>query len=328
MGKKAILKLGLQFDDNHLAPLLFGEHGTHLSRIETQLPVDIASKGNELVVSGTKENLQIVQDVLDSLWERITSDLTVGLDEVDAALRIASKGLDHDTRDMARAAFLNPQIKIQTQNKAITARTPNQATYLEAIQNNELVFGVGPAGTGKTFLAVAQAVSMLVSGDVERLILCRPAVEAGENLGFLPGDLQEKVDPYLRPIYDALHDMLPAEQIIQYLSRGDIEVAPLAFMRGRTLSNAFIILDEAQNTTISQMKMVLTRLGEGSRMVINGDPSQIDLPRPDQSGLVDAMRVLKSVKDISFITFDQSDVVRHHLVAKIVGAYESQNKTK
>ena len=177
MGKKAILKLGLQFDDNHLVPLLFGEHGVHLSRIETQLPVDIASKGNELVVSGTKENLQIVQDVLDSLWERITSDLAVGLDEVDAALRISSKSLDHDTRDMARAAFLNPQIKIQTQNKAITARTPNQAAYLEAIQNNELVFGVGPAGTGKTFLAVAQAVSMLVSGDVERLILCRPAVE-------------------------------------------------------------------------------------------------------------------------------------------------------
>ena len=326
MSKEAVRRMGLQFDDNTLVPLLFGEHGSNLSRIEEQLGVEIASKGNEVVISGSRHELHAAQTVLDSLWERLNSDLPVGKEEVDAAIRIASSSLDPATRELAMAAFKEPQIEILAKNKQITARTPTQAAYLEAMRTHELVFGLGPAGTGKTYLAVAQAVSMLLGGEVDRLILCRPAVEAGERLGFLPGDLQEKVDPYLRPIYDALHDMMPADHIINRLSRGDIEVAPLAFMRGRTLSNAFVILDEAQNTTPTQIKMALTRLGENSRMVITGDPTQIDLPGHTKSGLVDAIDVLDGVDDISFIRFSNQDVVRNKLVRKIVKAYDSHSK--
>jgi len=326
LSKNTVHRLGLQFDDNTLVPYLFGEHGSHLSRIEDMLGVDISTKGNEIVMSGTLDELKAAQTALDSLWERLRTNLSVGPDEVDAAIRIANSSLDPATRDLAKAAFIEPDLKVKTQNKHITARSPNQAKYLKALREKDLTFGLGPAGTGKTYLAVAQAVEMLQNGDVDRLILCRPAVEAGENLGFLPGDLQEKVDPYLRPIYDALHEMLPAETIVQMLAKGQIEVAPLAFMRGRTLSNAFIVLDEAQNTTKAQMKMALTRIGENSRMAITGDPSQIDLPRPDQSGLVDAMHILKGIRDIGFIKFNDTDVVRHHLVSKIVRAYDKGDK--
>ena len=330
MTTAATRRIGLQFDDNLLAPQLFGEHGIHLNMIEEHCDVEIASRGNELVITGTKPNLKAAQRTLDALWERLLKNLDVGPDEVSAALRLGQEDIDPDARKLALEAFKKPQINVQkgAKVKHVTARSPNQAKYLESMEKYDVIFGLGPAGTGKTFLAVAQAVKKLQEGHVDRLILCRPAVEAGERLGFLPGDLQEKVDPYLRPIYDSLNDMMPAEQVVQRLANGQIEVAPLAFMRGRTLSNAFIILDEAQNTTPTQMKMVLTRLGEGSTMVINGDPSQVDLPKGQKSGLSDAQGVLKRLKDVSFIQFKDSDVVRHNTVAKIIRAYDRADKKK
>jgi len=328
--KEAVRRIGLQFDDNTLAPQLFGEHGIHLSMIEDAYNVDIASKGNELMLSGTKDNLKKAQRALDSLWERLTRDLEVGVPEVEAALRLGQKDLDPEARKLAMDAFKKPQINVQkgTKTKQVTARTPNQAVYLDAMEKNDVVFGLGPAGTGKTFLAVAQAVKMLQEGKVDRLIMCRPAVEAGERLGFLPGDMREKIDPYLRPIYDSLNDLMPPEQVVNRLASGQIEIAPLAFMRGRTLANAFIILDEAQNTTAIQMKMVLTRLGENSKMVINGDPSQIDLPRGQISGLNDAEDALNNVESIAFVRFDDNDVVRHNTVARIIKAYDKRDKNK
>lgn len=216
-------------------------------------------------------------------------------------------------------------LTLRTKKRHINPRTQNQGKFIEAMNEHEMVFGLGPAGTGKTFLAVAKAVSAMLEGKVERIILTRPAVEAGENLGFLPGDLKEKIDPYLRPLYDALYDMLPADMVDKKLESGEIEVAPLAYMRGRTLSHAVVILDEAQNTTAMQMKMFVTRLGEGSRMIINGDLTQTDLPRGVTSGLIDAVRILKNVSGIAFVEFNEKDVVRHGLVSKIVKAYESAN---
>lgn len=328
MSRKAVHRVGLQFEDNDLVPMLFGEHGAHLARIEDELGIDIASKGNELILSGTKPDLKIAQRVLDVLWERLTGGQGVSLAEVDAAIRLTKNPMDAGTRELAMHAFREPQIKMKGKSKEFSARSPTQAKYIDAIRKHDLVFGVGPAGTGKTFLAVAQAVAMMQEGLVDRLILCRPAVEAGEHLGFLPGDLQEKVDPYLRPIYDALHDMIPAEQIVKRITDGDIEVAPLAFMRGRTLSNAFIILDEAQNATPSQMKMALTRIGEGSRMVITGDPTQTDLPAHQKSGLNDALETLGNVKEIAVVQFDKTDVVRSRIVSKIVAAYESKDQAQ
>lgn len=338
MSKKAAQQLGLQFDDNHLVPMLFGECGAHLSRIEEMLEVQIHAKGNEVVITGEHKNIQHARKVLEELWERISNGLEVGLDEVDAAIRIVDSALDPETRKMARESFRKPKLKVQQSKDTangkkaasykLTARTPAQAAYLEAMDKHRMVFGVGPAGTGKTYLAVAFAAAMLLKGEVERIILCRPAVEAGENLGFLPGDLKEKVDPYLRPLYDALHDMMPPEQIVQRLARGDIEIAPLAFMRGRTLAKACVILDEAQNTTAAQMKMILTRIGEGSHMIITGDPSQTDLPDRIRSGLDEAMRVLQDVEEVKYIRFSEDDVVRDPLVAKIVKAYEWHDKKK
>lgn len=309
----------LQFDDNALAQALFGFHHTHLARIEEKLDIEIHARGNELVLSGDPTMVGEAQRVLEGLYERLERGLDVTDSEVDAAIRMQGP---------ADSADADAHITIKTRNKSISPRTARQAAYLNAIDEHELVFAQGPAGTGKTYLAVAKAVELMVRGDVDRIILSRPAVEAGEQLGFLPGDMREKVDPYLRPLYDALHDMLPGAQVQKRLESGEIEVAPLAFMRGRTLSNAFVILDEAQNTTAVQMKMFLTRLGENARMVITGDLSQVDLPRGIRSGLRDAIETLDGVEGIGFVKFGNADVVRHHLVTKIVEAYDSVESSR
>ena len=300
------------FQKNALALALFGTHHSHLAQIENVLGIAIHARGNEVTFAGDAEDVARAISVLEALYERLERGQDVSQPEVDAMLRFSA-----EPERMTRKSNTGVSIR----DRMVTARTPTQADYLRAIDDSELVFGEGPAGTGKTYLAVAKAVERLVRGDVERIILSRPAVEAGEQLGFLPGDMREKVDPYLRPLYDALHDMMPGEQVQKRLESGEIEVAPLAFMRGRTLANAFVILDEAQNTTAVQMKMFLTRLGENSRMVITGDLSQVDLPRGTRSGLREAREALGTVSDIHFIRFKDSDVVRHPLVSKIVYAY-------
>lgn len=306
------------FQKNGLAIALFGSHHSHLTLIETALNVVIHARGNEVTITGDAEAVARSLSVLNELYERLERGQDIEEAEVDAMLRFSAE----PERKMP-----STEGGVSTLNRVVTARTPKQADYLIAIDESELVFSEGPAGTGKTYLAVAKAVERLVRGDVERIILSRPAVEAGEQLGFLPGDMREKVDPYLRPLYDALHDMMPGQQVQKRLESGEIEVAPLAFMRGRTLANAFVILDEAQNTTAVQMKMFLTRLGENSRMVITGDLSQVDLPRGTRSGLRDAREALSDVQGIRFLRFDEEDVVRHHLVGRIVKAYNSlENK--
>ena len=309
-----------QFEDNGLAMQLFGPHHSHISRIENALDISIHTRGNELTLTGGASAIKEGAEALDALYARLEKGLDVGESEVDAMLRMADAPNGEGVKDA--------EITVHTKKRTITPRSTKQADYLNAIDETELVFSEGPAGTGKTYLAVAKAVERLVRGEVDRIILSRPAVEAGEQLGFLPGDMREKVDPYLRPLYDALHDMLPEQQVMKRLESGEIEVAPLAFMRGRTLSNAFVILDEAQNTTAVQMKMFLTRLGENSRMVITGDLSQVDLPRGTRSGLRDAWETLERVKGINFITFDDSDVVRHELVGRIVRAYNKVENRK
>jgi phosphate starvation-inducible PhoH-like protein len=318
--------LELFFDDNRALPELFGESNNHLNRIETALGVNINSMGNTVTISGTMSATQKAQETFDALWERIQNDLPITEADVDAALRIANSGATPETKQMAMAAFSDKPRKVVTKRKHISPRSTTQAAYLEAIEKHNMVFGIGPAGTGKTYLAVAAGVQLLTEGKVERLVFSRPAVEAGESLGFLPGDMQEKIDPYVRPIYDALYDMLPQEQVVRMMAGGQIEIAPLAFMRGRTLANAYVVLDEAQNTTVMQMKMFLTRMGEHSKMVINGDASQTDLPKGQVSGLVDAKRLLANIKDIAFVEFTSADVVRHPLVAKIINAYDAEKK--
>lgn len=307
-----------RFDDNRLALQLFGAHHSHLARIEQQLDVSIHSRGNELTIDGDPAAVTTAAAVLDHLYARIERGQPVRLPDVDAALRMVPAGPE----DEAGADPTGPEERIVIRGRTVVTRTRTQGTYLRAIDRHDLVFGVGPAGTGKTYLAVAKAVERLVNGQVDRIILSRPAVEAGEQLGFLPGNMREKVDPYLRPLYDALYDMLPAPQVIKRLESGEIEVAPLAFMRGRTLANAFVILDEAQNTTAVQMKMFLTRLGENARMVITGDLSQVDLPKGTRSGLRQALEILGDVGGIGFVEFTDADVVRHPLVTCIVRAYE------
>ncbi len=308
----------LQFDDNTLLPMLFGEHDRHLVRIEQKLGVSLVSRGNRLAISGPHSATERARDAIVFLYERLRRSLTVDMGEVDAAVRLSG-----DETNGASDLFGSDDLTIRTRKRHIGPRSPNQVGYLRALRDQELVFGLGPAGTGKTYLAVAAAVQMLTAGRVERIILSRPAVEAGERLGFLPGDLREKVDPYLRPLYDALHDMLPGEQVMKRLASSEIEIAPLAFMRGRTLANSFVILDEGQNTTPVQMKMFLTRLGENSRMVVTGDLSQIDLPTGARSGLHDAIEALEQVEGIGIVRFGAEDVVRHPLVTKIVRAYDS-----
>ena len=319
-------RIELEFDDNRLLPLLFGEHDRHLSRIEHQLGVGLASRGNVLTISGPEGAVDAARAALNGLWERLRRGLPIGPGEVDAALRMARNVVTVADGRAGGGPAAGADLVIKTKRRAISARSPTQAAYFQAMERNELVFGLGPAGTGKTYLAVAQAVSLLLSGQVDRIVLSRPAVEAGERLGFLPGDLREKVDPYLRPIYDALYDMMPSDQVVKRLTLGEIEIAPLAFMRGRTLSNSFVILDEAQNTTPTQMKMALTRLGEHSRMVVTGDITQIDLPSGIRSGLKDALEILDGVPGVEIIRFTKADVVRHPLVARIVDAYDNRDR--
>lgn len=307
----------LTFDDNRLLAVLSGEHDQHLSIIEDQLDVELSPRGNHVVVKGTVDACRDAKQVMDSLYDRLREGLDVGPGEVEGAIRMVSSTEAVSVTDGAKG-----QVHLKTPRRAISARSPAQSVYMSALQDRDLVFAAGPAGTGKTYLAVAYAAAALSNGAVDRIILSRPAVEAGERLGFLPGDMREKVDPYLRPLYDALYDVLPANRVSRGLEDGTIEIAPLAFMRGRTLSNAFIILDEAQNCTPMQMKMFLTRFGEGSQMVITGDPSQVDLPAGAKSGLAEAMALLRHVDGVVQIAFTHVDVVRHPLVARIVRAYD------
>ncbi|MCW2387680.1 phosphate starvation-inducible PhoH-like protein [Sphingobium sp. B11D3B] len=316
-------RLELVFDKPFLLGALFGEYDQNLVAIENRLGVYISARGNKLQIEGNAEGAARARDVLQGLYNRLAAGQTVDSGAVEAVIAMSAEPtldgiIRHDVSEP-------PKVMIRTRKKTIVPRSANQGVYMDALARNELIFALGPAGTGKTYLAVAQAVSQLITGSVDRLILSRPAVEAGERLGFLPGDMKEKVDPYLRPLYDALYDTLPAEQVERRIASGEIEVAPLAFMRGRTLANAFIILDEAQNTTIAQMKMFLTRFGEGSRMVICGDPKQVDLPQPGASGLADAVERLEGIEGIAVTRFTTADVVRHPIVGRIVAAYEGPN---
>jgi len=308
--------LHVNFEDNRLLSLLYGEHDKHLTQIENRLGVSLISRGNHLAITGPPDSAAVARSALNALYRKLSQGDPVDSAEVDAAVRMASGGFDLSSDE---------QPAIQTRRKRITGRSPAQARYIEAMAQYDLVFGLGPAGTGKTYLAVCSAVAMLIAGTFEKIVLSRPAVEAGERLGFLPGDMREKVDPYLRPLYDALYDTLSVEQVMRRMDSGDIEVAPLAFMRGRTLSNAFVILDEAQNTSPMQMKMFLTRLGENSRMVVTGDLSQIDLAPGERSGLHDAVELLGNVEGAHFVRFTDADVVRHDLVTRIVRAYDARD---
>ena len=313
-------RLELEFDQPYLLGPLFGDYDRHLITIENRLGVHIAARGNKVQIEGDPDAASRARDVLTGLYNRLDQGHDVDAEAVEAVLGIAAQpSLEGIVRDEVTSA---PRVMIRTRKKTIVPRSAMQTPYMEPLARDDMIFGLGPAGTGKTYLAVAQAVSQLITGSVDRLILSRPAVEAGERLGFLPGDMKEKVDPYLRPLYDALYDMLPTEQVERRIASGEIEIAPLAFMRGRTLNDAFIILDEAQNTTPLQMKMFLTRFGMRSRMVICGDPNQVDLPDPSKSGLSDAVGRLQRVKGISVVQFTAADVVRHPLVGRIVEAYE------
>ncbi len=310
----------LVFPDNRLMIELCGEFDKNLVKIEKQLDVQIIRRGNKLDIFGPNEAASEAHGVLSNLYERLENGKSVEFADIDRALRM------NPENDNQLEMFSKSSVEIKTRKKPVEPRTDAQKAYVHSLMENELAFGIGPAGTGKTYLAVAVAVSKFISGDVDRIILSRPAVEAGEKLGYLPGDMKDKVDPYMQPLYDALNDFLPGKQLAKLIEEKRIEIAPLAFMRGRTLANAFVVLDEAQNATSMQMKMFLTRLGEGSRMVITGDRSQVDLPRGVVSGLSDAERLLKGIKGVGFNYFTSKDVVRHPLVAAIIEAYDEDSK--
>lgn len=316
----------LSFDDNRLASALFGQYGQNLALIERRLGVVANSRGNHVTVDGSREACDQARRVMESLYQRLQDgdELTQG--DVDGAIRLAlSQG---SLFDFDPAAAQENFEEINLRKRRVRARTAAQDSYIRALKRHALVFSTGPAGTGKTWLAVAHAVQLFERKEVDRIVLSRPAVEAGERLGFLPGDMREKVDPYLRPIYDALYDLMDSRVVERALQTAEIEIAPLAFMRGRTLANAAIILDEAQNTTAMQMKMLLTRLGENSRMMVTGDPSQVDLPPGQTSGLADAVRLLGGVEGIGHVSFTAADVIRHELVARIVAAYDNAAANK
>jgi len=328
MAKKAqaqagdLSRLEMSFDKPHLINAVFGEFDRNLVTIENRLGVYISARGNRVQIEGEAGAIGRARDVLNDIYSRLSRGQEIDTEAVQSIIAMtAEPTLEGIVRKDATDA---PGIMIRTRKKTLVPRSATQIPYMEALARDEIIFALGPAGTGKTYLAVAQAVAMLITGAVQRLILSRPAVEAGERLGFLPGDMKEKVDPYLRPIYDALYDCLPAEQVERRIASGEIEIAPIAFMRGRTLADSFIILDEAQNTTAAQMKMFLTRFGMNSRMVICGDPRQVDLPDPSKSGLADAVNRLEGVEGVSVIRFNAAAVVRHPIVGRIVEAYEGK----
>lgn len=311
----------IDFDDNRLVADLSGEYDSHLAILEDVLGVRIDPRGNRFAVRGPESARGRAVAALTALYEKLQRRETVGAGDVRAAAKL-TEGVT------PTSAPATPSVapSIKTPKRVIAARTPNQAAYLQKLASHDLTFGVGPAGTGKTYLAVAHAVGLLLSGAVERIVLSRPALEAGERIGFLPGDMKEKVDPFLRPLYDALHDMMHADYVERRIAAGEIEIAPIAFMRGRTLARSAVILDEAQNATTAQMKMFLTRLGEGAHMAITGDPSQTDLPHGEASGLADALAVLSGVEGVAEARFVASDVVRHPLVSRIIDAYDARDQ--
>ncbi|WP_243290601.1 PhoH family protein [Bacillus sp. FJAT-47783] len=316
---EALVTINQQLENPNEAIALFGIHDVNLKRIEEELNVSIITRGESVSVSGEHNKVQLVDKLLHALLVVIRKGVHITERDVLYAIRMAESGSLDDF-----AYLYDEEIAKTAKGKSIRIKTLGQRTYIEAIKKKDLVFGIGPAGTGKTFLAVVMAVHALKNGFVKKIILTRPAVEAGESLGFLPGDLKEKVDPYLRPLYDALHEVLGADHTARLIERGTIEIAPLAYMRGRTLEDAFVILDEAQNTTPAQMKMFLTRLGFGSKMIITGDISQVDLPKGVKSGLAVVQEILSDIKGISFVYLEQKDVVRHPLVSKIIAAYEQK----
>ncbi|MEZ5774897.1 MAG: PhoH family protein [Hyphomicrobiaceae bacterium] len=322
--QKSDRRITIPFEDNRAAAELFGEYDANLAKLEERLGIEAVAHGNVVTLNGPEASCELARDVLEELYGRAAAGEAIRPGDVDGAIRHAlGEALSEPkARSDEGTGGAQGKAQIRTRKKLITARTPLQSAYIRALEQKDLVFAAGPAGTGKTYLAVAFAAACWDRAQIDRIILSRPAVEAGERLGFLPGDMREKVDPYLRPLYDALYDVLPPEKVERGLETGAIEIAPLAFMRGRTLANAFVILDEAQNCTSMQMKMFLTRLGEGSRMVVTGDPTQIDLPNGQISGLPEAINLLGGIDDIATIRFTQKDVVRRELVAKIVAAYE------
>jgi phosphate starvation-inducible PhoH-like protein len=313
----------VSFDDNMLLQMLAGERNTHLKIIERKLDVQVHLRGNQIIITGEEADAQIAHRLLLELADLIKEGYPLFESDILFSIQILSDNISRRLRDI----FLD-QVFIASNKRAISPKSIRQKEYIEAIRSYDIVFGIGPAGTGKTYLAMAMAVAAMSKDFVRRIVLVRPAVEAGEKLGFLPGDLAEKVNPYLRPLYDALHDMMDFERASNLIQRGAIEVAPLAFMRGRTLNDSFVILDEAQNTTAEQMKMFLTRLGPGSKAVITGDITQIDLPENKRSGLVEAVELLDGVKGIQMVYFTKRDVVRHKLVQDIIDAYERAEKRK
>jgi len=315
--------LELNFTNIDLAQRLFGEHNCNLQRIGETTDVTINARGSKVFIQGEKFATGLAQNVLNQLYGLLKEGYPVHINDIDYAVRV----LSGDDRAILKDIFLDT-VFITSKKTAITPKSPNQKEYIEAMRKFDIVFGIGPAGTGKTYLAMAMAVSALSKGIVNRIILTRPAVEAGEELGFLPGDLTEKVDPYLRPLYDALHDMMRFEKVSSMMEKGVIEVAPIAFMRGRTLNDSFVILDEAQNTTSEQMKMFLTRIGFNSKAVITGDITQVDLPPERTSGLIETKNILQGIKGIQFVFFSKQDVVRHKLVQEIIRAYEELDAKK
>jgi phosphate starvation-inducible PhoH-like protein len=318
-------EIALTFDDNRLAGLVFGHYDQNLAHMERRLGVVLNALGNRVVIKGPPDSAARARIVLERLYDRVRREGALTLGDVDGLIQeSASQGSLFPAADAASSGHSAFEQIATRKRGPVRARNAAQDVYLRALRQHELVFAEGPAGTGKTWLAVGYAVSLLESGKADKLVLSRPAVEAGERLGFLPGDMRDKVDPYLRPIYDALYDFMETRHVERALQTGIIEVAPLAFMRGRTLTNSVVLLDEAQNTTSMQMKMFLTRLGEGSRMIINGDPTQIDLPPGQRSGLTDALRILDGVEGIARVVFKEGDVVRHDLVRRIVAAYDRQ----
>ena len=321
-------KVTIEFPNNSLLAILTGENSINLVRLERLLEVVISQFGNQIKISGDNKNINFTKTILTNVYNKLSNneieDMNLNFSFFETELRMFSNKSEKKENSNKPNEML--EYKFQTWKKTIVPKSFGQKSYFEALNNYELVFGLGPAGTGKSYLAVAKGIDMLKKGLIEKIILTRPAVEAGERLGFLPGDMKEKIDPYLRPIYDALYDMIPSDRVEKKIQSGEIEIAPLAFMRGRTFNNAFVIVDEAQNTTSVQMKMVLTRIGEGSRMVINGDLSQIDLPSGQVSGLYESKKILGKINDIKIISLEAEDVIRHPIVAKIIKAYDQKSK--